>query len=801
MKNFLFIFLLIIPYFQANSQHSVSGKVTDQSDNPMVFANILLLNPMDSALVKGAVTDNDGAYRLENVPEGNFLLSGVMMGYRRTYVPISVNGRNIVAPLISLEEELEGLDEVVVEATRPLIEQDNFKTVVNVANSIVATGSTALEVLEKAPGVRVDRQNDGISLMGREQVLVQINGKQTYMAMADVVAMLRSMPSDNIDKIELITNPSAKEDAQGNSGIINIVLQKNDNIGTNGSASITGGSGRYPRANGSLQLNHRTKKMNFFGNISGLHNRSYWDFTLFRDQTDGDLRNLVDQEAYIRFRDRGGNAKTGVDYFINNQTTIGVVWTGFWNNHNQQSPAYTSFRRFESGPVYFQQFTDKTLSSISANHLVNLNLQHQFAGSGAVLSADLDRGYFNRQFRNDLLTSTLISESPAPGVEGLFTGMPTDLDIFTFKVDFEKPIGDWKIESGYKMSDVKSDNDMTLSQGPIEDVQIDPLLSNHFLYLETIHALYLSFSGSPFADTELQVGLRAEHTRSNARSLNLSEEVPRAYLNLFPTLFISRDLSEKQKLSFSYGYRIDRPNYQFLNPGRSYLDPYAFQRGNPYLTPQFTHTLELKHAFDNKIFTALGANYISDMIIPILQPVDHQTAERIFTNFGTSQLYNLNISFPLTILKGWTMQTTLLGVYNRFQFVFLDSPMEAQQLSGRINGMSSVMIGKGWSAEVSGWLSAPTRQAFITTPWLGSLDLGLQKSLGDSWKAKLIAQDVLYTNRYVGEGITPEFIQTYRILFDSRVVLLNLSYSFGNQQLKKARQRRTGAEEELQRSN
>lgn len=683
MKKSFLILILVILIGRAYSQHNLNGKVADESDKPIVFANILLLNPKDSMLIKGAVSDHGGSYMLENIQEGNYLLNGYRMGYRKVYMPIVVTKSDLILPIITLEELLEGLEEVLVEAKRPLIEQDNFKTVLNVANSIVATGSTALEVLEKAPGVRVDRQNDGISLMGRDQVMVQINGKQTYMAMSDVVAMLRSMPSDNIDKIELISNPSAKEDAQGNSGIINIVLQKNDNIGTNGSISFTGGSGRYGRSNASLQMNQRTKKMNFFGNISGLNNRSYWDFTLFRDQADGELRNLVDQHAYIRFKTKGINAKTGVDYFLNARTTLGFVWTGFWNNSFEDSPAFTSFRRLASTPIYFQQFTNKTLSNNSSNHLFNLNFQHRFENNGSTLSADFDRGFFKREFRNDLITSTLIPASAGTGLEGLFTEMPTHLDILTFKVDFQKPVGNWNLESGYKISEVRSDNNMTLSRGPLEAIQNDPLLSNHFRYLETIHALYLSFSGSPFADTEVQVGLRTEHTKSNARSLNLDEEVPRAYLNFFPTLFMSRDLSQKQKLSFSYGYRIDRPNYQFLNPGRSYLDPYAFQRGNPFLIPQYTHTLELKHALNNKIFTAFGANYISDIIIPILQPVDNRTAERNYQNFGTSQLYNFNISFPIEITEGWTIQTTVLAVYNRFQFEFLGMPMEAEQLSGR----------------------------------------------------------------------------------------------------------------------
>lgn len=794
---FIICFCIAVSAYGQN----ISGKILGPDSKPIVFANVLLLQPTDSTLIKGAISDAEGIYRFDNVPEGNFLLSGYMMGYKRQYLPIAIKRGVFEAPLISLTEDLGLLHEVVVEAKRPLVEQDNYKTVVNVANSIIATGSTALEVLEKAPGVRVDRQNDGISLMGRDQVIVQINGKQTYLTMSDVVALLRNMPSDNIDKIELVTNPTAKYDAEGNSGVINIVLQKNNNLGTNGSVSLTGGSGRYFRKNGSFQINHRTNKFNFFGNASALHNRFFMDFNLLRDQADGELRNIVTQNSYIRFLNRGQNAKAGVDYSLSDQTIIGVVWTGFWQNSIEESPAYTAFKRSQFGPVYFQQLTQKDLTNRSENHVANLNIQHDFKSNGAVLNVDFDFGFFRRQFTNDLITSTLIPQGEE-GLDALFTEMPTEIDIKTFKIDYSRELfGNWKMETGYKISNVQSDNNMSLRRGKIENVQLDPELSNHFRYLERINALYVSFSGKLFSETEMQLGFRAEHTYSLGESLNLGQRVPRDYLNLFPTLFISRKILNNQTLGFSYGYRIDRPNYQSLNPGRSYLDPYAFARGNPYLIPQYTHALELKHSFDSKIFTSLGANYISDYIIPILQPVDERSAERVYENFGTAQFYNANVSFPVTIHEKWNLQANILGTFRRFQFIFLGNPMTAEQLSGRFNGINTFTLGKGWSAEMTGWISTPAQWTFIRTPWLGSLDIGIQKSFGQNWKAKLNAQDVFFTNRYIGQGITPDFVQNFDIRFDSRLLMLNLSYSFGNQQLKKNRQRRTGADDELQRAN
>lgn len=219
------------------------------------------------------------------------------------------------------------------------------------------------------------------------------------------------------------------------------------------------------------------------------------------------------------------------------------------------------------------------------------------------------------------------------------------------------------------------------------------------------------------------------------------------------------------------------------------------------MNPQYTHALELQHSFKSKLFISFGASFIDDYVLSIIQPIDNQKAERIPQNIGMAEAYNLNISFPVTMMKDWEMQTNLLGLYDRFRYEFMGTPLEAENFSGRLNLTNSILLGKGWRAEISGWVSTPAVQAMFDIDWRGSLDVGIQKSIGERWKAKLSGQDLLHTSGLVIKGEAASFIQDYSIDFDTRVVLLSLSYSFGNQKLEKPSVRDAESEEEIERTN
>jgi hypothetical protein len=790
------------------AQTTFTGAVQEGAGKPVPFATVALLNARDSSVVKGTASDQQGQYAFERVGAGRYLVRASVVGYKKTYsLPIIADNESVSIPTLTLTDETGQLNTVQVTAKKPFVEQQIDRMVVNVAGSIVGSGSTALEVLEKSPGVTVDYQNERLQLRGKDGVIVQIDGRQSYLSQQDVIALLRSMSSDNIATIELITNPGARYDAAGNSGIINIRLKKNSALGTNGTVSVAGGSGRYDRERGSLQLNHRTQKLNLFGNYSLNRGGNYWDFRLIRDQpdpgpTDATRRNFVDQYTHLKFRDLGQNAKAGLDFSPTKNTTIGVVWTGFWSSHRENGPAGASLRRTETGPVYLQTQTDKTQDQFSQNQVGNVNFQHLFGEKKGQLTADFDLGHFSRAFSNNLLTQTLIAVGDVtPPVAALLITQPSTVDIVTAKADYTRPLANgWKLETGLKTAFVRTDNDLHLSSGPAGALQPDPAFSNRFQYTERVNAGYGSVSGKR-GKTDIQAGLRAEHTHSEGNSLTLNQVVVRDYLKLFPSLFVSRPLGPNQTLTLSYSYRIDRPNYQNLNPARSYVDPFAYSQGNAYLKPQFTHATEAKLGFTTGLFVSLGANYTTDLMFFTIHAVEGSKSYVTTENLGQSQGYTLTLSWPVTVMKGWQLQTNVLGYYNRFQYDYEGTLLQIKNIAGRLNANNAFTLGRGWTAEFNGWVSTPAVNGIWTTPWLGAMDAGVQKTVSSALKLKFSLQDVFHTNYFRPSVNTPTGRQTGALTFDTRVALLNLTYAFGNQQVKAARQRKIGSEEENRRVN
>lgn len=789
------------------SGQDISGKVNGSGGGPLYNANLLLLKSADSSLVKGVISDKNGDFLIQHVLPGSYILSVSIMGYKTVFtaraILIDENSQDIILPAFILTEEVKQLSEVSVTAIRPFIVQAADRTIVNVANSIVMSGGTALEVLEKAPGVTVDRQSDAISLMGKTGVIVYINGKQSYLAPADVMTLLKTMPADNIDNIELITNPTAKYDAAGNAGIINIRLKKNDATGTNGSLSLSAGTGRYDRELGSLRLNHRTAKFNFFGNYAVNRSNDLWRFDLQRDWSQDGERNISHNISPIRFKGHGHNATAGMDYFINKKTVVGAAWTGQWNTHQERAPADVIFRHAPGEAVYSQTHTQKSISDITGNQVVNINAQHTLDGNGGELTADFDLGYYKRAYENSLLTATIVPSHPTEPRTGMLTTMPVTINVRSIKADYNRSLSkSWKMDAGIKNSWVQSDNNQTLLSGEEDKLQPDPDLSEHFQYTEQINAAYIHFSGEIKGGTKLQAGLRVEHTHSVANSISKNNKITRNYTDLFPSALLSRPIGKNQALTLSYSYRIDRPNYQDLNPVRSYLDPFSYSRGNPFLKPQYTHSIELKHSFAEKIFTSFNASFTADLMEYIVQPITLKQFERVRENMGNAQSYSLAVSFPFNVLPGWRIQSTLLGLYGRYRFTYLDAPVVAKQVSGRLNVTNAITLTRGWSAELSGELSAPAVYVVTHTPWLGYLNTGVQKAFGSRWKLRLNAEDLLYT-RKIAKGYinTAGYYMNIDISADSRVATLTATYVFGNQKLKASRQRRTASEEEMNRTN
>lgn len=810
-----FLPLLVTCCAEARAQANLTGAVLDAAGKPLPFATVALLHTRDSSMAKGTASDERGLYAFDNIKAGWYVVRATAIGYQKAYsAAFEVTTLPVRIQPVMMVEMAGQLTEVQVSAKKPFVEQLPDRTVINVAQSIIGSGSTALEVLEKSPGVVVDYQNERLQLRGKEGVIVQLDGKQTYLSAQDVIGLLRSMSSDNIEKVELITNPGARYDASGNSGIINIVLKKNTDLGTNGTLSAGAGTGRYDRERGSLQLNHRSRKANLFATYSLNRGGSYWHLELDNWQKDPgpnapDRQNIARQTTYLHFLDIGQNAKAGIDMMLSKRTTVGLVWTGLWSSRRERGPADALFRRAESGPAYFQAQTDKFLDRISQSHIGNLNMQHTFGGKKGQLTADMDWGHFSRSYSNQLLTERLLETADkVPDLPGaLLVTQPTTIRIRTVRADYSVlPAGGWKLETGFKLASVRTDNTMEVFTGTLQEGQLglwhpDPTGTNIFRYTENVGAAYISASGKPGRKTEVQLGLRAEYTHSAGNSVSLRQQVERRYLKWFPSLFVTRTLQKGQALGFSYGYRIDRPDYQGLNPAPAYANPYAYYVGNPYLRPQFTHAMEVKYSLKNQAFAALAYSRTTDLIYFTIHALEGNKTYVTFENLDRFQGYTLTVGMPLTITKGWQLQTNWLAYYNRFRYTYEETVHMIDNLSGRLNVGNALTLGKGWTAEINGWVSTPAMNGIRWQNWLGSLDMGLQKSIGRGWQIKLSGQDLLHTNRNMFRVDTENYGGLTRLTLDTRIVLLNLTCKFGNQRMKADRQRRSASDEEIRRAN
>ena len=778
----------------------VSGSILDEKSQPFPFVNVLLLKAKDSTLSKGLAADENGKFIFDQVDAGDYLTLVSMVGYQKIYSKIfSVSEKNVTLPSYKLQPESQALNEVTVTAKKPFIEQEIDRTVINVENSIVSAGATALEVLERSPGVTVDQQNDKLQLRGKDGVIVQIDGKQTYLTQAELVNLLRNTPSDNIEKIELITNPSAKYDAAGNSGIINIKFKKNKNFGTNGNFSIGGGiaSPGYGRGNASLALNNRKGKISLFGTGSAFEGEGFNSQDIYRAIPYEGKTTTFNMISKSDWRSRNYNYRAGMDYFATDKTTIGVLFSGFYNSW--KNPLRATNAEILNDDLSLRQtyHTDTKAHNNMNNISANVNLKHQFNDKGKELTFDADYVRYDSKGFNSLDTRYFTPDGKPDGAPDIIrNNMPALINIGVAKMDYAQPLGKGKFEAGLKSSYVKSDNNMIFET--FDDTwQLDPSRTNQFKYTENINAGYANFNGQINSKTKYQLGLRAEHTHAIGNSVTLNSVRDRNYFNLFPSVFLSRNLDSSNVLNLSYSYRIDRPNYQSLNPFEYYLDPYTFQKGNPNLRPQYTHSFQLVHVYKSFLNTTLAYSRIKDMIadeVPMLIPEENKTYVTA-ENLDHQNYVSLTISAPIPVTKWWNLQTNVTGAYNQYKTFYRNAQFNMNIFTWNAYVNNTFTLPKNWTAEISGWFNSPAIYGLLSSKSQGAINLGLQKSLMDKKATiRLSIQDPFWSNKFRGTTKFEDIDLRVKSTWPSRQARITFTYRFGNQNVK-TRQRNTGSDD------
>ncbi|SDL59558.1 TonB-dependent receptor domain-containing protein [Siphonobacter aquaeclarae] len=785
---------------------TVTGKIVDEAGKSVEFATVMVLNAADSTLAKGAVADASGQFEVENLAAGRYIVSTTQVGFKKKVTPafvLNAESPSVKLAALVMEAASQNLKEVTVAAAKPFIEQQIDKTVVNVENSIVAAGNSALEVLERSPGVTVDKDGN-ISLKGKSQVRVMIDGKPTYLSNEDLANLLKNMQANQLEKIEIMTNPSAKYDAAGNAGIINIRTKKNQNMGLNGSVSVGAGYGKNPKGNGSLNLNFRQNKWNVYTNYSYGNRKNWREQAITRKFFEnGATTAFFDQYATNISRNFNHSLKLGADYFVSKKTTLGVILNGNlgeWNNlGDNNTNIYKGMTTLEKRTQTLQDFTN-TWKNLTAN----FNVKHTIDSTGKEITADLDYARYDN--RTDQRYNIATYDPKGTIIEGprLDLGNTKGIvDIYTAKVDYTHPLSKTvKLEMGAKTAYVTTGNDMRFSIRQGEVTTPDPGRTNEFVYKENINALYLNFS-KQFKKTGVQLGLRGEQTIMRGDQVTSDSSFRRDYLNLFPSVFIRHELNKKNSVGFSYSYRIDRPNYQDLNPFLFFLDPYTFNLGNPYLRPQFTHSLEANHTWANMITTTINYSRTNSVITDVLrQDDDARTTYQTKDNLGFRENLGISVSAPIKITK-WLMSINYVNVLrNRYNGVLNGEPFDGHLTSVLLNSQNQITLPKDWSAEVSGFYTSGFLEGTLVGKPMWQMTLGVQKQFWQKKASlKLSVRDIFWTQYFRGTMQFSNIDLQIKSRWENRVANLTFSYRFGNSKIQAARRRSTGLESEAGRVN
>ena len=804
IKITFFVFLLLLTTGIVSAQSakpaaSVSGSLLDEQGKPLDYATVTLLKAQDSTVVKGTLSNQNGNYLFDHINSGSYIIRATVVGYNKgASRPFTVSGdaANITVPVLKLSQVSKSLNTVNVTSSRPLIERKIDRTVMNVENSVLAAGNTALEILERAPGVSVDK-DDNISLKGKQGVTVMINDKLTYLSPAQLATLLRSTDGNTIQSIEIITNPSAKYDASGNSGIINIKLKKNKQSGTNGSLTLGGGYGEYWKDNQTLNLNHKEGGLNIFGSFSHNDNKRVQDIDLKRIITDP-LGNTTyfNQTSPIVQSNENNSYRFGADYDLSKKNTLGFLVSGYFNGEDDHTDTRTNIGKSFTAP-------DSSLHTVSAIHQTyhniafNLNDTYKIDTAGQEISANLDFSKFKNNSTAQYVTDYFRADGSSLHPQAFLGNVtPSNIDVRTGKIDYADPLAkSVKMELGVKFSDVKTDNNL------IESTSMSAAYrsTNHFVYTERVDAGYINFS-KEYKRTSVQAGLRAEYTSSVADgdSLNVVQNITRNYLDLFPSVFINHTLNDKNEINFSYSRRIDRPQYDNLNPFVYHLDPYTYQKGNPYLKPQYTNNFEFGYTFNKNLNITLGYSHTTDVITEV-PGTDPATKVSFVTtqNLQIQNAYNINVYSPYTISKWWNGNFNLTGFYLGFKSNGLEGGnLDNGRSAFQFRTTQTFLPLAGYKAELTtNYQSALVYGLFNVKPQY-STDAGISHSFANK-KAniKFSVSDIFNTRRNDVTSVYQNNNLDIRQKRETRIARLTLTYNFGNNKIK-VREHRTGDDEE-----
>ena len=800
-----FVFVFAITCTATALAGTISGRVADGNGKPLSFASVLLLKASDSSVVKTELTDEKGEFSLTLLPDNSYLLKVIMMSYETFYSEkLNMAGNNITVPPVTLLPTDTKLNEVTVAAQKPFIEVHPDKLVVNVENSIVSTGSSVMEVLQLSPGVTVD-QNDNISMKGKQGVTVMIDGRIVPVSSADLANMLKSMPSTSVDKIELISNPSAKYDAAGTAGIINIKTKKDNQMGLNGSVNMGYGQGVYGKENAGFNLNYREKKLNVYLNYNASYRTGFSHVDWNRQYFPGGVYSgAYQQDNYSVLRFNSNTVAAGVDYNLSSKTSIGISATG--ENFFLGTKGYYAAKVYGADNALDSLFATNNTSAGTWNNIApNIHLQHDFDSAGRQLTVDGDYAIYGNANTQDFTTLYTLpdgGQSRPPYILHADIGGTTQ--IRSFKADYVNPLKDnARFEAGIKTSFVTADNSPKFYDRSNGGNKYDSTKSDHFIYNENINAAYIN-AAKDWKKYSAQFGLRAEQTVVNGDEKITGQTFDRNYVQLFPSLAVQDHLNPNNDVGLTVSRRIERPGYDDLNPYVFFVDPSTYKTGNPYLNPALTYAAELSHTYKQRLITTLSYSQTDNVITEVIKPSTTQDRVTIQTKDNLARMSYIGLSgaYTIPLFKWWTNITNFDAYYARYEGNLSNTDLSEGKPTFDINTSNKFTLPKNWSAEVTVFYQAAQVYGFLNLTPTSMVNFGVQKNMFDKrLTLKFSAKDIFWQGNAGGSSYFTGYRETFTSKHDTRQESVSVIYRFGNRTITPVSRHSGGAEEEKKRAD
>ncbi len=776
----------------------ISARFINEQNEVQTNVLVNLIKAEDSSIVKSDWSSIEGIIKFENVDSQLYIIQIYSLGFEQAFFEVLPSRSSVWNQGDLKLKSISQLKELTITSTKSLIERTGEKTIVHVQNSILSEGSNVFETLQKSPGILI-RSNETISLKGKEGIIFMIDGKVTPLTGDELIQYLKSIPSSNIDRIELISNPSSKYDAAGNAGIIDIRFIKNNRKGLNGNVSSNIGQSQYFKYGASTNLNYRLSNWNIFGSYNISRPIANASFNIHRNFFNSlqEVESAIEQHSMVKAPNQNQNPRIGIDYNYDSRSTIGIVWNGTFTNNRRNGISQTTL----FSPTQQILGTTETNNDLSAKNSINfgnINFKHKFDTTGQELNIDLDKGYYNSRNAQNFNSNFSDQDHNPLAKDRLHTDQQGILSVKSIKIDYVLPFANrFKMEAGLKSSLVKTDNDIQFFKIQDGSSFLDTMHSNHFIYKENVNAVYVQGS-KDYQTMGIQFGLRLEHTQTNGYQISIDSNFYRNYINLFPSFAWTKRLSQNHDIGVNYSRRIDRPTYRQLNPFAIFVDPYTYVVGDTNLLSVLSHHLGLSYTFRG-MYTAevsyeRGNQVITDVFV---QDDKTKVSYQIPANLQKLDFINFSISIPFSI-KNWYQSSINGGLnWSQYQSAFQGGVLRQSSVAWDIQHQNSIVINsKGWTAEISEYFQSRMVWGLFTIRSLAQVNVGIQKTSANKKSTiKLSATDIFFTN-HIAVLVKYQNMDFYtNRTWDSRTLTLSYSYRFGKMNPTKSNSRNSGIED------